>query len=509
VGRRRASLETALMRRVLIANRGEIACRIIRTCRQMGLETVAVYSEADAEAPYVSLADQSVPIGPAAASESYLNIPRVIDAARRTKADAVHPGYGFLSENAAFADACAEAGITFIGPPGDVIRKTGSKTAARQAVSRAGVPIVPGEAPESQDETTIAAAMARVGFPVLLKAVAGGGGRGMRIVRSAPEAAEAIGLARHEAQRAFGDGTLYVERLVERPRHVEVQIFADTHGQVVHLFERDCTLQRRHQKVVEEAPAPMLEPDMRERLTTAAVKAARAVGYVNAGTVEFLVDGHGADARFYFLEVNTRLQVEHPITEAITGFDLVRAQLLVAAGERLPFAQGDVRSTGHAIECRVYAEDSARLLPQSGRLLRYREPSGPGIRVDSGVREGQTVTVHYDPLLAKLIAYGETREQALSRVIGALRQFEILGVRHNLAFLIGLLERPEVASHEVHTRFIEDHLDELTMGPRTSLAPMAAALAALVAIRGPVRESSHSEGQSRYDPWQTLGPISW
>ena len=497
------------MRRVLIANRGEIARRIIRTCREMGLETVAVYSEVDADAPYVSEADRAVPIGPAPAAESYLNIPRVIDAARRSKADAVHPGYGFLSENPAFADACAQAGLTFVGPPGAVIRRTGSKTAARESVSAAGVPIVPGETPASQEEDDILQAMTRVGFPVLLKATSGGGGRGMRIVRQPPEAAEAIGVARREAQRAFADGTLYVERLIERPRHVEVQIFADEHGHVVHLLERDCTLQRRHQKVIEETPAPSLAPAVRDRLTAAAIAAARAVGYVNAGTVEFLVEGEGDAATFYFLEVNTRLQVEHPITEAITGFDLVRAQLLVASGEPLPFTQADVRANGHAIECRIYAEDSLRLLPQSGRLLRYREPSGPGIRVDSGVREGQNVTVHYDPLLAKLIAHGATREEALARMTEALKQYEILGVRHNVAFLRALLARPEVIRHDVHTRFIEEHLDELTREPRAALAPAAAALAALVAMRGAAPAASDAASQARFDPWQTLGPISW
>ena len=496
------------MRRVLIANRGEIARRIIRTCREMGLATVAVYSDVDAEAPYVSEADQALPIGPAAAAESYLNIPRLLDAATRSKADAIHPGYGFLSENPAFAEACEQSGLTFVGPPASVIRRTGSKTAARASVSAAGVPIVPGDAPASQDDEEILRAMSRVGFPVLLKATSGGGGRGMRIVRDASEAVEAISMARREAQRAFADGTLYVERLIELPRHVEVQIFADRHGHVVHVLERDCTLQRRHQKVIEEAPAPSLAPSVRNRLTSAAVAAARAVGYVNAGTVEFLVEGEGDDARFFFLEVNTRLQVEHPITEAITGFDLVRAQLLVAAGEPLPFEQQDVRAHGHAIECRIYAEDSLRLLPQSGRLLRYREPTGAGIRVDSGVREGQTVTVHYDPLLAKLIAHGATRDEALARMAGALRQYEILGVRHNIAFLLALIERSEVVRHEVHTRFIEAHLEELTRGPRAALAPAAAALAALVAMRGPVPVAD-AASQARFDPWQTLGPISW
>jgi acetyl-CoA carboxylase biotin carboxylase subunit len=509
VGDRRPSIEAAVMRRVLIANRGEIACRIIRTCRDMGLETVAVYSEADAEAPYVTLADRAMPIGPAPAHESYLNITRVVDAARRTSADAVHPGYGFLSENPAFADACAAAGLTFVGPPGDVIRRTGSKTAARAAVSQAGVPIVPGDTPASQSDADIASALARVGFPALLKAAAGGGGRGMRIVRDAREATESIGVARREAERAFADGTLYVERLVEHPRHVEVQIFADTHGHVVHLRERDCTLQRRHQKVIEEAPAPVLAPAVRDRLTAAAIAAARAVGYINAGTVEFLVEGDDDHARFYFLEVNTRLQVEHPITEAITGFDLVRAQLLVAAGEPLPFTQEDVRPHGHAIECRIYAEDSVRLLPQSGRLLRYREPHGPGIRVDSGVREGQAVTVHYDALIAKLIAHAETRAKAIDRLVGALKQFEILGVRHNIGFLLALLTRPEFASHDVHTRFIEEHLDELTHGGGADARVNAAALAAFVSARGPALATGEAGDRARFDPWQTLGPIAW
>ncbi len=497
------------MRRVLVANRGEIACRIMRTCREMNLETVAIYSEADADAPHVAAADHATLIGPAPALESYLNIPKVIDAAMRTRADAVHPGYGFLSENAAFADACVAAGLTFVGPPGDVIRRTGSKTAARASVSAAHVPIVPGATPRSQEDGDIATAMGEVGFPVLLKATSGGGGRGMRIVRAAHEAAEAIGVARREAQRAFGDGTLYVERLIERPRHVEVQIFADTHGHVVHLRERDCTLQRRHQKVIEEAPAPRLSPEVRERLTAAAVSAARSVGYVNAGTVEFLVEGEGDAASFYFLEVNTRLQVEHPITEAITGFDLVRVQLLVAAGEPLPFAQNDVDASGHAIECRIYAEDSARLLPQSGRLLRYREPSGPGIRVDSGVREGQAITVHYDPLLAKLITHAKTRDQAIALMTGALRQYEILGVRHNIAFLIALLERPEVLSHEVHTRFIEEHLEELTGRGVEQARQAAAALAAIVAVRGPAAVATGDEHPAGLDPWQALGPVAW
>jgi len=497
------------LRRVLIANRGEIARRVIRTCRAMGLESVAVYSEADASAPFVQEADRAVAIGPAPATDSYLNIPVVIDAARRTRADAVHPGYGFLSENPLFAEACAAAGLTFVGPPADVIRRTGSKTAAREAVRAAGVPVVPGETPASQADADLVAAAGRVGFPALFKAAAGGGGRGMRIVRSLDEAAEAVSAARREAQRAFADGTLYVERLIERPRHVEVQIMADTHGSVVHVFERDCTLQRRHQKVVEEAPAPTLGPGVRARLTAAAVEAARAVGYVNAGTVEFLVHGAGDSAEFYFLEVNTRLQVEHPVTEMITGLDLVRAQLLVAAGEPLPFAQHEIAVSGHAIECRIYAEDSVRLLPQSGRLLRYREPSGDGLRVDGGVVEGQTITVHYDPLLAKLIAHGATRAEALARLCAALDRYEILGIRHNVPFLRALLARPEVAADATYTRFIEEHLTDLVAPPPASTRRAAAAIAAFLALRGPAPVSDTGGAAPALDPWQTLGPVVW
>jgi acetyl-CoA carboxylase biotin carboxylase subunit len=497
-----------MIRRVLIANRGEIALRVIRACRAMGIGTVAVYSEADADAPHVAAADMAVPIGPAAAAASYLNIPVLIESARRTKADAIHPGYGFLSENAAFATACEQAGLVFVGPPASVIARMGSKTAARETVRVAGVPIVPGDVPASQADADVAAAIARVGPPALLKASAGGGGKGMRIVRSLSESDEAIGVARREATRAFGDGALYVERLVEDARHIEVQVFGDAHGSIVHLFERDCSLQRRHQKVIEEAPASSLAPGVRERMTRAAVEAARAVGYVNAGTVEFLLHGEGEAAEFYFLEMNTRLQVEHPVTEAVTGLDLVRAQLLVAGGERLPFAQADVVVRGHAVECRIYAEDSVRLLPQAGRLLRYREPIGEGLRVDSGVREGQVISGHYDPLLAKLIAHGATRDDALNRMLAALDDFEILGVRHNIAFLVALLSRAEVRSGPVSTRFIETHLSELASQPAADRLSAAAAIAAAFSERGTTMAAADSRA-AEADPWRTLGPVQW
>jgi 3-methylcrotonyl-CoA carboxylase alpha subunit len=498
-----------MIRRVLIANRGEIARRVIRTCRAMDIRTVAVFSDADRDAPHVREADEAVGLGPAPAAESYLNIPKVVDAARRTRADAVHPGYGFLSENPAFAEACEAAGTVFVGPPAAVLRKMGSKTGTRAAVAAAGVPVVPGATPRAQDGNAIVEAIHEVGLPVMLKAAGGGGGKGMRIVRHENEIAAAYEAARGEARRSFGNDALYVERLIERARHIEVQVMADRHGHAVHIFERDCTLQRRHQKVIEEAPAPTLTGALRDRLTRAALEAARAVGYVNAGTVEFLVDASGQDEpRFYFLEMNTRLQVEHPVTEAITGLDLVRAQILVANGDPLPFRQSDIAITGHAIECRVYAEDPERLLPQSGRLLRYREPAGHAIRVDSGVIPGQHITVHYDPLIAKLIVHGSSRAEALSRALDALGQFVILGIRHNLSFLSALLRRPEVASNTTHTRFIEEHLGELVEPPGQSLREVAVAVAARLAT---IETAPLAEGESMaaFDPWQALGPVQW
>jgi acetyl-CoA/propionyl-CoA carboxylase biotin carboxyl carrier protein len=495
---------------VLVANRGEIAVRVIRACRAMGLRSVAVYSDADAEAPHVAAADTAVRIGPPEPAASYLNIPALLEAARRTRADAVHPGYGFLSENAAFAEACDDAGLTFVGPSAGVIAQMGSKTAARAAVRAAGVPVVPGDLPASQSDRDIEAAIARVGFPALLKASAGGGGKGMRLIVDDDRVVEALGAARREAERAFSDGTLYVERAIQPARHIEVQILADRYGATVHLFERDCSLQRRHQKVIEQAPAPNLAPRVRDELTRAAVQAARAVGYVNAGTIEFLLQGEGDAAQFYFLEMNTRLQVEHPITEAITGVDLVQLQLRIAAGEALGFAQADVKTNGHAIECRIYAEDSVRLLPQSGRLLRYRESSGDGIRVDSGVREGLTISGHYDPLLAKLIAHAATRDQALDRITAALECFEILGVRHNIAFLLALVQRNEVrGAAGVDTRFIERHLDALARHPTTDMLNAAAAAAAMLSSRGPAPTAPAVGSQAALDPWQTLGPIIW
>jgi acetyl-CoA carboxylase biotin carboxylase subunit len=477
---------TRPIHRLLIANRGEIALRIIRACREMGIETVAVYSDADAAARHVRAADMAIRLGPAPAGESYLKIGAVIDAARAAGADAVHPGYGFLSERASFADACAGAGLIFVGPPADAIARMGSKIGARALMEAAGVPVVPGRTPADQSDAGVAAAAADVGFPVLIKASAGGGGKGMRGARDARELAEAIPAARREAHAAFGDGTLYVERLIERPRHVEIQVFADDHGSAVHLFERECSVQRRHQKIIEESPSPALTAAVRDRMGRAAIAAATSAGYRNAGTIEFLLEGQGDAARFYFLEMNTRLQVEHAVTEQVTGTDLVRAQLLVAMGRPLPWTQADLRQRGHAIECRVYAEDpAAGFLPQAGPLRLYREPSAPGIRIDSGVEEGTDVPVQYDPMLAKLIASAESRDAAIARAAAALRAFPILGVRTNLAFLIRVLEHPAFRAGDLHTGFVAEHLEALLQQPPASDAVLAAAAFARTAPAGP------------------------
>jgi len=494
-----------MIRRLLVANRGEIAVRIIRACRELGIESVAVYSDADASAPHVTAADRTVRLGAASPSESYLHIGKVIDAARLAGAEAVHPGYGFLSENAAFASACADAGLVFVGPPADAIERMGSKVAARATIERAGVPVVPGATPDDQSDEALRAAAGRVGYPLMLKASAGGGGKGMRVVRQPGALAEAIGAARREATAAFGDGTLYVERLVERPRHVEIQVLADHHDHVVHLFERECSLQRRHQKVIEESPSVVVSPSLRARMGEAAVATARAVGYRNAGTVEFLVEGEGDAASFYFLEMNTRLQVEHPVTEAVSGIDLVQAQLAVAAGAVLPWSQADLAPRGHAIECRVYAEDPANgFLPQAGRLLLYREPSGPGIRIDAGVVEGSDVTVHYDPLLAKLIVHGETRAAAMRRARVALRQYPVLGVRTNIPFLLALLDHDEVVAGRFDTGFVDRELAVLLRddGALTEVAVAAAACIPGVAAASPLTSSSIADQRS--DPWVAL-----
>jgi geranyl-CoA carboxylase alpha subunit len=473
--------------RILIANRGEIACRIIRSAQDLGYATVAVFSDADADAPHVHLADQAVRIGPALAAESYLSIEALLDAARKTGADAVHPGYGFLSENADFAQACLDAGLVFIGPPPAAMRAMGDKAQAKRRMLAAGVPCAPGYLGDAQDDATFTAEAGRLGFPLLVKAVAGGGGRGMRRVDALPELAAALEAARREAHNAFGDGTLMLERLIERGRHIEVQVFADAHGHVVHLGERDCTAQRRRQKVIEEAPSPVVAADLRDALGRDAVAATRAVGYCGAGTVEFMLDAEG---RHYFLEMNTRLQVEHPVTEMVTGLDLVAWQLRVAAGEPLPLAQADIRHSGHAIEVRLYAEDPyAGFTPQTGTVLHWRppQPLPVGVRLDSSIAEGSTVSPWYDPLLAKVIAHGRDRDEAIRRLRAALARMPLLGLRHNGGFLRDLLDHPAFREARMHTAMLDQWLNDgepLLRRPMPDDVAWCVAAAALVRRQG-------------------------
>lgn len=464
-----------MIKRVLIANRGEIALRIIRGCREMGIETVAVYSEADRFAPFARQADFACPIGASPALESYLRGDFILETARNSGADAIHPGYGFLAENAGFAEAVERAGLVWIGPPPAAIRAMGDKLSARRLMQMAGVPVTPGLFAEAAEAAAVALACEEIGYPVLIKAAAGGGGKGMRIVASSSELASHLDRARSEAQKAFSDGRVYIEKYIERPRHVEIQIMADSHGTVVHLGERECSIQRRYQKVIEESPSPAVDENLRARMGEAAVRAARECGYVGAGTVEFLLDEKGS---FYFLEMNTRLQVEHPVTEMVTGRDLVKLQLRVASGQPLGFTQGDVQLRGHAFECRIYAEDSdSNFMPSTGRLVRYHEPSGPGVRVDSGVEEGDEVSLYYDPQLAKLIAHGDTREESRSRMLGALGEYQIAGVKHNLPLLRRVFEHSEFAAGRLSTHFLADHkLLEPAAG--TGSEDMASVLAA-------------------------------
>jgi len=460
---------------ILIANRGEIAVRIARTARSMGYRTVAVFSDADADMPHVVAADQAVAIGPAAATESYLHAARLIEAARRTGADAVHPGYGFLSENAEFAEACAEAGLVFIGPSPTAIRAMADKARAKQLMLAAGVPCVPGYDGDDQSREALSRQAARIGYPVMIKAVAGGGGKGMRLVASPDDFASALASAQSEASKAFGRGDVLLEKAIVAPRHVEVQVFADHHGHVVHLGDRDCSIQRRHQKVIEEAPAPGLDPELRRRMGEAAVQAARAVGYVNAGTIEFLLDGA---LGFYFLEMNTRLQVEHPVTEQVTGLDLVEWQLRVAAGEKLPLAQHRIEISGHAIEARLYAEDpAAGFLPQSGEVVAWEPPAGPGMRVDHGLRPGLRISTYYDPMIAKMIGYGRNRDEATRRLRQALERVVVAGLPTNRGFLLACLAQTAFAEARLSTGFIAEHLGERpAVGPEPATIALAAAL---------------------------------
>ncbi len=486
--------------KILIANRGEIACRIIRTARQMGIATVAVYSDADRDARHVAEADQAIAIGPAPARQSYLSIPALIAAAKASGAEAIHPGYGFLSENAEFAEACGEAGMVFIGPPAAAIRAMGSKAAAKALMAEAGVPLVPGYHGEDQSEARLAAAAAEIGYPVLIKASAGGGGKGMRIVTGAADFAASLASAKREAAAAFGDDHVLVEKYLERPRHIEIQIFADQFGQCVYLFERDCSIQRRHQKIIEEAPAPGLTPATRAAMGEAAISCARAVGYVGAGTVEFI----SAGGAFHFMEMNTRLQVEHPVTEMITGLDLVAWQLRIAAGEPLPCTQDQLAIRGHAIEARIYAEDPTRdFLPASGTIRYLAEPqTGPHVRIDSGVRTGDRVGVHYDPMLAKLIVWDHDRGAALARLRSALAAYALVGIRNNLALLRAIAGHPDFAAGAPDTGFIPRHPD-LLAAPAAAPTPMVLAAAALhvLARRGAALTAETRASPDPASPW--------
>ena len=470
---------TKTIQKVLIANRGEIARRIMRTCRKMGIGTVAVYSDADHDMPFVAEADEAVRLGPAPSVESYLRIDRILEAAAATGADAIHPGYGFLAENAAFAEACRTAGVIFIGPTPEAIVAMGSKREAKALVHEAGVPVIPGYDGASQDPAVLAREALRIGFPVLLKASAGGGGKGMKLVRKESELPDAIASAAREGLSAFGDGTLLVEKYIDDPRHVEIQILGDSHGNLIHLNERECSIQRRHQKIIEETPSPALDSALRNEMGEAAVRCGKAIGYENAGTVEFIL---APDRSFYFLEVNTRLQVEHPITECVTGLDLVEEQIRVAQGEPLRHSQEEVRMEGAALEVRLYAEDPASgFLPQSGTVVDWHLPEAEGLRVDSGVESGSEVGIYYDPMLAKIITSGETRTLALQRMRRALRSLSVQGVTTNRAFLLRVLDHPAYVAGEIDTHFIDRHLRDLLPDADDERAPWQAAVVSALA----------------------------
>jgi acetyl-CoA carboxylase, biotin carboxylase subunit len=500
--RAKIALRRSMFKKILIANRGEIAVRIMRACRELGIRSVAVFSEVDRASLHVMLADEAYPIGAAASRESYLRIDKVIDVARRAGCDAIHPGYGFLAENAALPRACVDAGLAFIGPPAEAMEALGSKTAGRQLARRCEVPTVPGANDPIEKPQEAQALAQSMGYPVLLKAVAGGGGKGMRLVAGDADFAGAWRDASSEAANAFGDPRLYLEKYLEKPRHVEIQIFADAHGRVVSLGERECSVQRRHQKVIEEAPSPILTPDLRKKMGEAAVRLARAGGYINAGTVEFLVDAY---LNFYFLEVNTRLQVEHPVTEQVTGLDLVKLQIAIAAGHRLPFAWETITPRGHAMEVRLYAEDpDNNFFPSPGKIVSRRAPSGPGIRLDEGVYEGWTVPTDYDPLLSKLIAWGNSREETVARLRRALEECVITGIKTNVGLFRRLLCEPEFLRGEIHTRWLDDLLARKHPADtveREEVANAAAIAAAFWKARHTCASSS-AEGASRTSRWK-------
>jgi acetyl-CoA carboxylase biotin carboxylase subunit len=499
-----------MFKRILIANRGEIAVRIIRACRELGIESVAVYSDADRTALHVREADHACAVGPAPAAESYLNTAKILEAAKRTKADAIHPGYGFFSESAAFARAVQSAGLVWIGPPADAMERMGDKVEARKLMSAAGVPVVPGSPGTLETEAEVAAIAKKIGFPIMVKAAAGGGGKGLRFVENDKELASVVRTVASEARSSFGDGRFYVEKFLKQPRHIEVQVLADAHGNIVHCFERECSIQRRHQKVVEESPSPFITPKMRAEMGAVAVRAARAVNYVSAGTIEFLVD---AERNFYFLEMNTRIQVEHPVTELVTGVDLVRAQIEIAAGAKLPFKQEDLSQRGWAIECRIYAEDpAAGFVPAPGKIETLRFPDGPGVRNDAGVYAGAEVPVFYDPMISKLAVWGASRENAIDRMRSALGELVISGdLRTNVEFHRWLMTHPGFLKGEFDTYFIDREYHPNQNGAAPRGAELAAIfLAAIAANKG----GYYSNGAGARPPagpqpsaWRTVGRL--
>lgn len=493
-----------MFKRILIANRGEIAVRILRACHELGVEMVAVYSEVDRTALHVRYAHEAYCIGPAPARDSYLRIDKLIDVARRSGAEAIHPGYGFLAENPAFAAACEEAGITFIGPPAEAIAAMGDKVEARRLMRRAGVPVIPGTDTELRDEEIVAAAD-EIGYPLFIKAAAGGGGKGMRYVSDPEELKRSLGAARREAMSAFGDDRIYLEKAIQGARHVEIQVLADSHGNTIHLGERECSIQRRHQKLIEEAPSPAINDEIRQRMGEVAVRAAEAVGYRNAGTVEFLLD---QDRNFYFLEMNTRLQVEHPVTEFVTGVDIVKEQLRVASGRRLRYTQEDIRLKGHAIECRITAEDPYNnFLPSSGRITSIFEPTGPGIRLDTGVYEGFEVSLYYDPLIAKLIVWGDTRGEALLRMRRALAEYRIIGIHTSIPFHQQVMDVTNFIGGVYDTSFIDKHFSMIPEkhGQHSAVAAIVATLLTHERRQQAFTTLTSRGGDQRVSYWKLAG----
>lgn len=490
-------------KKVLVANRGEIAMRVINACRLLGIPTLAVYSTADKEAVHTRSADQAVEIGPPPPNESYLSIPKIIEAAKEYGCDAIHPGYGFLAENPRLPEACIKAGITFIGPPPDAMRLLGNKVESRIKMADAGVPLIPGMKSAGADLQEFEKAAEKAGYPVLIKAAAGGGGKGMRVVKAPEDLKSAVEAAMREAKNAFGDDTVYLEKYIENPRHIEFQVLADTHGHTMHLFERECSIQRRHQKIIEETPSTALNPELRAKMGSAAVKVAEAAGYINAGTVEFLLDKTGG---FYFLEMNTRIQVEHPVTEMVTGVDLVVEQIRIAAGEPISDYVRNAAQRGHSIECRIYAEDGEdNFLPSSGKILYYEEPVGPGIRVDSGVTGGSVVGVDYDPILAKLIVHAPDREMAINKMINALKDYRILGIKTSRRFMIDVLEHEDFHAGRTYTNFIELHMKDRKVD-MDEVSELAAAVSSAAVMRKAQAVASGGRKETQPSPWQTIGP---